>query len=208
MHMQLVKTGGLSGQQMVTFFLRCIFDLVTEKESPPHPSRLWPPRLRPLGLFWCWKWELIVVQARWQWGLHHHPAPHPIFLPSDHFKGPTGNRHIEKNLELPLSVACEIFLRAIEVSRGKKRPLFSRNISWPPRLWGVAAQHRFFFIAVFFSSGHWSAASPLRDLSPPSVSHLLFITLSSFCRAMARLTSRWSFFCFEMYESGPALLLL
>lgn len=114
------------------------------KPPPPTPPASEPNCLQPLGLFWCWKSELIVVQARWQWGLHHHPAPHPIFSPSDHFKGPTGNRHIEKNLELPLSLACEIFLRAIEVSRGKKRLLFSRNPSWPPRLWGVAAQHRFF----------------------------------------------------------------
>lgn len=91
---------------------------------------------------------------------------------------------------------------------GKETPLIQqKSIMTPPTL-RCRCTTQIFFIAVFFSSGHWSPASPLRDLSPPSVSHLLFITLSSFCRAMARLTSGWSFFCFEMYESGPAPLLL
>lgn len=44
----------------------------------------------------------------------------------------------------------------------------------------------FFFHTAFFSLGYWSPASPLQDLSPPSVCYLLFITfqllLPSHCK--------------------------
>lgn len=183
-------------------FPPCFLRRHSSPKPPPGPTSL-----RPCGLFWCSKSELIVVQAWWQRGLRYHPAPHPIFSTSDHFKAP--------NQDLPHSKEILSFLSVLHVRfvgcwsfRGKKRLLFSRNLSWPPQTLRCRCTTQIFFIAVFFSSGHWSPASPLRDLSPPSVSHLLFITFSSFRRAIVRLTSRRSFFCFEMYENAPALLRL
>lgn len=84
---------------------------------------------------------------------------------------------LKRNLELPFSPECGTFLRAVEVS-GERNASYSAEIYHdPPRLKGVAAQHRFFFHRCLFF--FWalisrvSFARPFPTLGLPSIIHNL-----------------------------------
>lgn len=70
-----------------------MFDLISEEHSL---------RCLPWDV-WCWRSELVVVQAGWRWGLHHYYAPHSISPTSDKFKE-FAKQHLLKNPDFPAAV--------------------------------------------------------------------------------------------------------
>lgn len=188
MHMQLVKTSGLSGQQMVTSpnpsppYPDPSLILSLRRKAPP-PQPLPPsPKLRPLGLFWCLKSELIVVQPLWQWRRRHHPNTSSNLVTIRSLQRNDGKPpHWKKKKKIPASSeSCvqdfSLFFFTLLKFPGERNASYSAEIYHdPPRLWGVAAQQRFFSWPVFFL--FWaliscvSSARHFPTLCLPSIIH-------------------------------------
>lgn len=168
-----------------------MFDLISEEHSL---------RCLPWDV-WCWRSELVVVQAGWRWGIHHYHAPHSIFPPSDKFKE-FAKQHLLKNPDFPAAV-CYIsstLLKFPGIKEEKKKSISgSAAVYHHPLAESCCSMPQISFTTVrfFLSCIYWSPALPCQYLlvcetfpRPPSFIH--YSSLSSFSQALIPLTSTWS----------------